>query len=264
MDADDSMRKLNPFDRNCYFQDENTELQIHQTYSYINCKLECVLSYTKSQMLAKYSRECHPWFLPTLNDSKLLCDPWQSYDFFNILNTEIPDDICSHCLPDCSVTTYEPTINTIPFDDCDFTNVGVSRFCSFNQKRQSPMNERFATQVQNEIIANKVNYEDMDYIQNLDSSIRVNDMNLNVGGISENNITQYDAFDKDIAMVSIVYQDSTVTQIGSQAKMTWIDYLATVGGLLGLVLGMGFISFVELVWLALRIFSKIASIKWIA
>ena len=89
-------------------------------------------------------------------------------------------------------------------------------------------------------------------------------MNLNVGGISENNITQYDAFDKDIAMVSIVYQDSTVTQIGSQAKMTWIDYLATVGGLLGLVLGMGFISFVELVWLALRIFSKIASIKWIA
>ena len=167
-------------------------------------------------------------------------------------------------MPDCSVTTYEPTLNTIPFDDCDFTNVGVSRFCSFNQKRQSPMNERFATQVQNEITANMVNYEDMDYIQNLDSSIRVNDMSLNMDGFSHTNVTQYDAFDKDIAVVSIVYQDSTVTQITSNAKMTWIDYLATVGGLLGLVLGMGFISFVELFWLALRIISKIADIKWIA
>jgi hypothetical protein len=38
--------------------------------------------------------------------------------------------------------------------------------------------------------------------------------------------------------------------------MTWIDYLATVGGLLGLVLGMGFISFVEILWLLLRIVSR--------
>jgi hypothetical protein len=32
-------------------------------------------------------------FLPTFNDSRLICDPWQSYDFFNILNDQIPDDI---------------------------------------------------------------------------------------------------------------------------------------------------------------------------
>jgi hypothetical protein len=38
--------------------------------------------------------------------------------------------------------------------------------------------------------------------------------------------------------------------------MTWIDYFSTVGGLLGLVLGMGIISFVELIWLCLRILAK--------
>jgi hypothetical protein len=47
--------------------------------------------------------------------------------------------------------------------------------------------------------------------------------------------------------------------------MTWIDYFSTVGGLLGLVLGMGFISFIELFWLALRIIAlKLQLTRWIA
>ena len=44
--------------------------------------------------------------------------------------------------------------------------------------------------------------------------------------------------------------------MGSKPSLTWIDYFSTVGGLLGLVLGMGFISFVELIWLALRILAR--------
>jgi hypothetical protein len=43
--------------------------------------------------------------------------------------------------------SYEPSLNTVPFDDCDFSNVGVSRFCSFSQKIPLPMTERFVTQV---------------------------------------------------------------------------------------------------------------------
>ena len=47
--------------------------------------------------------------------------------------------------------------------------------------------------------------------------------------------------------------------------MTWIDYFSTVGGLLGLVLGMGFISFIELFWLVLRIIAlKLQLTRWIA
>ena len=57
-------------------------------------------------------------------------------------------------------------------------------------------------------------------------------------------------------MVEIIYQKSTLVQIGTQLNMTWIDYFSSVGGLLGLVLGMGFFSFFELIWLCLRIASK--------
>jgi hypothetical protein len=75
---------------------------------------------------------------------------------------------------------------------------------------------------------------------------------------------KYDAFDKDIAIVQISFQKSTAILMGSQQAMTWIDYLSNVGGLLGLVLGMGFVSFIELIWLALRIFAlKNNFSKWI-
>jgi hypothetical protein len=52
--------------------------------------------------------------------------------------------------------------------------------------------------------------------------------------------------------------------MGSQPKMTWIDYFSTVGGLMGLVLGMGIVSVIELVWLCLRLGSrKLGLTKWI-
>jgi len=75
---------------------------------------------------------------------------------------------------------------------------------------------------------------------------------------------KYDAFDKDIAIVQISFQKSTAILMGSQLTMTWIDYLSNVGGLLGLVLGMGFVSFIELLWLAFRILAlKNNFSKWI-
>jgi len=58
----------------------------------------------------------------------------------------------------------------------------------------------------------------------------------------------YDPFEKDIAMVEIIYHKSTLVHIGSQLTLTWIDYFAAVGGLMGLVLGMGFVSFIERTW----------------
>ncbi len=76
--------------------------------------------------------------------------------------------------------------------------------------------------------------------------------------------SNYNAFEKDIALVNIIYKKSTAVLMGSQNRMTWIDFFATVGGLLGLVLGMGFISFVELFWLGLRILSRQFELtKWI-
>ena len=62
----------------------------------------------------------------------------------------------------------------------------------------------------------------------------------------------YDGFEKDIALVEIYYPSSKIISMKTQSRMSWIDYLSTVGGLLGLVLGMGFMSFIEIFWLCLR------------
>ncbi len=44
--------------------------------------------------------------------------------------------------------------------------------------------------------------------------------------------------------------------MGTQVTMSWIDYFSAVGGLLGLVLGMGIVSVVEIIWLALRLIAR--------
>jgi hypothetical protein len=46
--------------------------------------------------------------------------------------------------------------------------------------------------------------------------------------------------------------------MGHSPRMNWIDYLSAVGGLLGLVLGMGIVSFIELIWLCFRLAAR----KW--
>jgi hypothetical protein len=66
----------------------------------------------------------------------------------------------------------------------------------------------------------------------------------------------YDAFRRDYAMVQIIFQKSIAVQMSSQLRMTWIDYFSSVCLLFGLVLGMGFVSVFELIWLAIRIFSS--------
>ena len=83
-------------------------------------------------------------------------------------------------------------------------------------------------------------------------------MTTSGGDVFTQNAKTYDAYEKDIAMVQIFFRTSTVFQMGSQPRMTWIDYLSTVGGLLGLVLGMGIVSFIELIWLCLRLGAR----KW--
>ena len=65
--------------------------------------------------------------------------------------------------------------------------------------------------------------------------------------------TPYDTYKKDIAMVKVYFKKAKGIQMVTQSTMSWTDYFSTVGGLLGLVLGMGIVSFIELFWLCLRI-----------
>jgi len=147
--ADENMQSLDKKSRVCFFSNENENLKLHQEYTYLNCMFECTLNYTKLMVALKYNKTCQPWFFPTSSESVSICDPWQSYDFFQIMTNEIPDDFCAICLPDCNVTIYNPTITVEPFIKCDANNIGVSQFCSIDLQHPLPLQMRLASQIQN-------------------------------------------------------------------------------------------------------------------
>jgi hypothetical protein len=251
--ADENLRSLDKIERNCRFQEENEGLKLHKKYTYLNCMFECTLFYTQSVIAMKYNITCQPWFFPTSMDSISICDPWQSYDFFQVMTHDIPDNLCPQCLPDCSVTTYNPKITVTPFHKCNVNNFGASEFCKTDLKQPLPMQMRLINQIQNEFLNNStVKLEDVpDYILSMKSSLRQYGID-----VFKNPQKTYDAFDQDIAMVQIIYQKSTVNLLGSWLTMTWIDYFSTVGGLLGLVLGAGFVTFFEMFWLGFRLITQ--------
>jgi hypothetical protein len=251
IDADDGMKAMAVADRKCMFSDENSNLKIHKNYTFSNCIFECSLLYARNQMSlgGNNSKACIPWFFPTPgNLSVYVCDPWESVKFLRFMSL-VPDNECSKCLPDCSTTVYEPYTTAVPFRKCDSGNLGVSRLCNLSNKAL-PQPSKFGYQVKAEYASRNMNPE---FINGFEPSTRTYYTTLPNGDVFTQNPKTYDAYDKDIALVQIFFRKSTMFQMGKQPRMTWIDYLSTVGGLLGLVLGMGIVSFIELIWLCMRV-----------
>ena len=72
----------------------------------------------------------------------------------------------------------------------------------------------------------------------------------------ENN-SKYDAYEKDIAiaMVTFFFETPTIFEYTREERMTLIQYISQIGGLLGLCLGFSFISGVEIIyWMTIRLF----------
>ena len=64
---------------------------------------------------------------------------------------------------------------------------------------------------------------------------------------------QYDAYEKDIAVVTFFFESNTAFEFERRSRMTVIDFISQVGGLLGLCMGFSLVSFVELVyWFTIR------------
>jgi len=258
--AHESIRYLNKEDRNCLFPEENSNLTIHKKYSYANCKFECSFGYAKEKIYKRHGKKCQPWFFPVLNDSSTICDPWIANKFFQIMNNEISDSLCSHCLPDCSFTFYEPSVVAVPFKKCDASNLGVSQFCQLrtNQPLINNVLYQFVTQKTDPTYF--FHYTPPSYMSYSKDQVRYISYDIfNKAPVF------YSAYSQDIAMVQIIYQKSTLVKIQTQLTMNWIDYFSIVGSLFGLVLGMGFYSFFDVIWLFIRItFKYFDSTRWIA
>ena len=89
------------------------------------------------------------------------------------------------------------------------------------------------------------------------------------------NDPEYNAFERDIAVVNLFFPDSTVfgqyiifkstnthtlsckslcTEFERSPKMTWFDFISSFGGFCGLCLGISFVSVVEIFyWFSIRL-----------
>ena len=73
----------------------------------------------------------------------------------------------------------------------------------------------------------------------------------------ENN-SKYDAYEKDIAMVTFLVETPTLFEYTREERMTLIQYISQIGGLLGLCLGFSFISGVEIIyWMTIRLLRNV-------
>ena len=63
----------------------------------------------------------------------------------------------------------------------------------------------------------------------------------------------YDAYEKDIAVLEVFFDTPTVMMFKSQKRQSWLDYLSSVGGAFGLSNGLCIITVIELFWVCLKI-----------
>ena len=253
--------------RGCYFPDEH-QLKMYKEYSQDNCILECSLEYARNKIASKNDTNstegCTPWFYPAPEKHVYnWCDPWEMEEFQDYM-TKIPDEECSHCLPDCNSTDYDFFVTSSPFRKCDHTNLGTSETCDFENTYVNP--PMWSQQVQNEY--SKALGEMPQYIKPDDRKMESQRKYTKYERVENNLILKqameaeptYDAFEKDISVVNFYFGRPTVTQFKRAERLTWNDYIAQIGGLLGLAMGLSLISVVELIyWLIIRLGRNIAA-----
>ena len=63
----------------------------------------------------------------------------------------------------------------------------------------------------------------------------------------------YDAYERDIAMVSFFFEDAEIIEFGREKRMTLIQLISQMGGLMGVCIGFSFVSAVEIFyWFIIR------------
>ena len=66
----------------------------------------------------------------------------------------------------------------------------------------------------------------------------------------------YDAYEKDIAVVTFFFESPTVFEYLKESRMTLLQFISQMGGLLGLCIGLSFISVIEILYWCVIRFSR--------
>ena len=263
-----------PEKRLCYFFDEmknlekqNKEMKMFSKYSQGNCFLECGIEYAIQKMGEDNGTQfaCLPWYFPKSKGADVkMCNPFDSFKFLNHMKN-VSQSSCEHCLPDCVSTMYDSSVTAAPFRRCDYKNLGVSPLCSFESTIEPQIwAESLLTEYESSTDGVPTYVYDMVgdrshpktnkryYVRNTDD-----DINRVVFAVQNENNKEYDAYEKDIAMVTFFFESPTAFVYERKARMTWVGFISQIGGLFGLCMGFSFISIIEIgYWITVRMFKN--------
>ncbi len=242
---------LNSTARNCLFGTENDNLTLYRNYTQSNCLFECALNFAQTAMMEKYMQQpCIPWYFPTLDKNLKICNPWTALEFVKLMSN-LPKDECQYCLPDCTVTIYKTFVTAVPLRICSLKSFMSVSICNVSNNADTTFTMlgdlvTGSYERKNGILPYFTKNAFKHSIRNLGQSL----VNGHYFGPSESG---YNAFEKDISIVQVYFKTATVVKMWRQPVMTWNDFFSNIGGILGLVLGIGMITLMELSWLIIQI-----------
>lgn len=252
--AQESLRQLAVSARKCYYDDE-FYLQLFKSYSVKNCWMESLTNFSRTVNPSG----CVPWNFPSADQGVPMCKPMERHRFLQAFQTAETNNIfvgsMARCLPNCGGTSYDISVTAAPFRHCDQANMGLTRFCDIDvnlnpQKWGDSILESYKHHGDGALPS---------YIRNVIKSKMRRYPADKLFGTWTHADKKYNAFEKDIAAATFYFPRHTAMELVKAPKMSVLDFLSQVGGILGLCVGISLTSVIEAIYWAAFTFAQRAA-----
>ena len=211
-----------------------------------------------------------PCYFAIVDENARLCNPFES-EMLNEYMSNVPDDKTEMCLSDCDSVDYLTKVTAAPFRRCDYKNFGLSYLCDHENTNDPPI---WAQTIVDQYLRDWTTAFFPSYIKaHNETWVRMAGNGEITGSNTRKHVKNiahqvfpslneksptYDAFEKDISMVTFFLESTTVYEFERKPIMNVVDFISQVGGLLGLCMGFSMISAIELMyWFTYRMAKKL-------
>ena len=200
---------------------------------------------------------CVPWNFPSADEGMPPCKPMERHKFLHAFRTAETNNFVvggmARCLPNCGGTSYDITVTAAPFRQCDQANMGLTRLCDIDVKHDP---QKWADLILDSYKLHG-NGNVPDYIQKIIKSKMRQFPEDKLFETWNRPNTSYNAFEKDISTATFYFPRHTAMELVKAPKMTVLDFLSQVGGILGLCVGISLTSVIEIIyWLSFNLAGK--------
>ena len=257
--AKSAIERFTPIERDCYSDDEfklpNLIWDGGYRYSLMNCLYEGAIQKIMSNCSCfQSSSEYNVKNLPICTGRKL----WCAKDWLSYLGSAIDPDLTIaidtngqslKCLQRCDLQTeaVTGTLSTFPNKNTFYFR---QEFCYVLQKISKICTKNITKQIfQSEYQINNICGQVLEMNNTLKACNNNDKPNIDV--INSNpQISEFlfDYASKNLAVIKIFIKDPYYTRYIKSEQLTFLSFIANAGGLIGLCMGMSFISIFEIVY----------------